>query len=76
MKTYKVISPYRIRDKQGNLLPDYAQIGEHVELAVSDAKRLTKAKCVEEIETQTVSAPENRSRRKKRDTNAGKRVNS
>ena len=71
MKTYKVISPYRIRDKRGNPLPDYAQTGEHIELDPKEAKRLLEAKCVQKIETKTVSAPENRGRRKKRDINTG-----
>lgn len=71
MKTYEVISPFRLRDKKGNSLEGHTKVGQAVDLSKKDATRLIEAQCVVEIEDRMDRPPENRKRgRPKRDTNA------
>ena len=70
MKHYKVINPFRLKDHDG-MPKGYAEIG-NIAHGLSDAEieRLLKANCIEEVETMTKTAPEDR--RRKRGLNSGK----
>lgn len=60
MKQYTVISPYRIRDKDGKTTDKQANKGDTVLLHEDEARRLIAAKCVVDVETMTKRAAENR----------------
>lgn len=60
MKQYRVISQFAERDDKGVPTGRQPEKDAIVNLSDSEAARLIKAKCVLLIETETVSAPENR----------------
>lgn len=68
MKTYEVISPFRLKDKKGNNLKGHSTVGQEIDLPRKEAKRLIEAQCVIEIEDRMTRPPENR--KKRRDSNA------
>jgi len=69
MRRYRVINPFRLKDESGNP-KGYAELGHIVHLSDLEADRLSKANCIEEVETMIKTAPEDR--RRKRGLNSGK----
>lgn len=70
MRTYKVVSPFRIRDGKGNPTSQAANVGDQIELAQADAQRLINAQCITEcvaaVEDTTAPPSENRMVKRKR----------
>ena len=65
MKRYKVISPFRLKEHDG-MPKGYAEVGNIVHgLSDAETERLLNANCIEEVETMTRTAPEDRRRRRK-----------
>ena len=62
MKTYQVISPFRLRDKKGNNLAGHAVVGQDVDLPKKEATRLIEAQCIIPVEDRRVRPPGNRKR--------------
>lgn len=60
MKEYKVVSPYRLRDKDWKPTKGHASVGDSVLLSPIEARRLIKSRCVEEVETRVINPSENR----------------
>jgi hypothetical protein len=63
MREYKVISPFSERNEKGNPTGKKASAGEVVELSDQEAKRLKAARCVIDIETETIFPAEVRVKR-------------
>lgn len=66
MKTYRVLTPYCLRDENGKLTGTNAKVGDLIELNDLDGRRLSRAGCVLYVQEAVVRAPEDRMIRRQR----------
>lgn len=66
MKTFRVLTPYCLRDEHGRLTGTQAEVGSVIPLADAEGRRLARAGCVVFVEEQIVRASEDRMIRRQR----------